>query len=289
MTTCAQCKLNISDDNHGNNIVKCDICNLDYCGSCFPVSVTEVRVIPLKKRVLFICCPNCRSAVKRSKYHAEKIRHMEEEIQLLKSTIADKITIISDKTKIIDLLHKEQQDMPSNMPSVRAADEHGELEGAQITLSQVGRAVDSAMAHSNVDIQAQAKDGQSSSASITKNADFVGVVRHNGNNKDVQSIKNSQFIGVPKKKWLHVSQAQNSATCESVLAYVKNKASITNRGEISVAQLRTKGDTSSFKVGIDSKYIPQEKNSKQHIGKAKSFHKLNFDLIKDLPGIWKEN
>lgn len=49
----------------------------------------------------------------------------------------------------------------------------------------------------------------------------------------------------------------NSATCESVLTYIKNKANIANRGEISVDRLRTKGDTSSFKVGIDSKYMSQ--------------------------------
>lgn len=105
MATCNKCAKKC-----GDCPVKCDICPNVCCIACSELTATEQRVLPLKKRVLFYFCQVCSGrlfgmkgtggdSVQQDLKDSEGV-----EIQLLKNSIKDKETIISDRTKIINIL-----------------------------------------------------------------------------------------------------------------------------------------------------------------------------------------
>lgn len=277
MATCDQCKAVISEDCEGN-ILKCDICLLNYCSSCFSISPTEVRVIPLKKRVLCICCTSCKPIATQCLAMRDKIKHLEEEIRLLKNCIDDKNIIIADKTQIITLMQENQNKKSGNLhqPITYDKDKNisNETRENMITLSQVSKAVDSALGNSNKPSQRVTSKPANTSNTIptstsirnSNELDFMGTARETSTSiRKVKTTDNNQreiancgqFLGVPMKKWFHVSRAKHSTTSNTVLEYIKKKINIKTNEEIAVTKLKTSGDTASFKVGIDLKYQQQ--------------------------------
>lgn len=273
MATCTQCKTALLEDSDGITVLKCDICMQDYCATCFPLASSELRVVPLKKRVLMICCPSCKPISRQALFNAEKVRHLEEEITLLKKNLIDKDVIISSKSEIINLLQAGKYSAPTAEglnPSILKT--QSVTDNTEITLNQVNTAVNSAMEDSVSNnnnrcnnLQAPVKEGgKKRCRSLTnmpslpsepnKIADLVGVPPTAPTTGEKNNIKLS---GVPKKTWYHISRVSRASTSKLVAEFVKTRTGITRNDHLFITQLNTKGDTNSFKVGVDNQYSSQ--------------------------------
>lgn len=82
----------------------CDSCRNFYCMECSELSPSEIKCIPLQKRLLRFYCFACRDF---------------ELLALLKNTIADKDTIIEGKNEIIKLLQERLDQCGSRDESVK--------------------------------------------------------------------------------------------------------------------------------------------------------------------------
>lgn len=85
----------------------CDLCRNLYCIECSELTPSEVKCVPLQKRVMKFHCYKCRN---------------NELVDLLKNTIKDKEVIINEKTDIIRLLQEklkfyEEKEQDSSIPS----------------------------------------------------------------------------------------------------------------------------------------------------------------------------
>lgn len=89
---CTTCKIKAGAKDSKNPIFPCDSCRNYYCGECSELSSSEIRCMPLQKRLLKFHCKNCRG---------------NELNDALRQIISDKETIIKDKNTIIDLLQQE--------------------------------------------------------------------------------------------------------------------------------------------------------------------------------------
>lgn len=79
-----ECKKSISEsDGNSMLLISCDVCKQDYCSSCFNLSASVHRVLPLKNLMLVICCLKRKPVVLQSLLNDEKARHLEQENTLL--------------------------------------------------------------------------------------------------------------------------------------------------------------------------------------------------------------
>lgn len=86
---CIKCKIKTTLKDSKNPIFPCDACRNYYCGDCSDLSPSEIKCMPLQKRILKFHCVKCRNG---------------ELTNYLKNTITDKESIIEDKTTIIKIL-----------------------------------------------------------------------------------------------------------------------------------------------------------------------------------------
>lgn len=263
MITCTTCESNILENNDEISVLKCDICKSDFCLSCFPLSNAELRVIPLKERLLMVCCVTCKTAMLSSLLNAEKLYHMEEEKALLKANMQDKDIIIADKNEIIQLLKSHQQvsgdnhnqylltSSPVKVPQI-TQEKHNDKE---ITLTQVNRAVHSAM------IQSTNKDDHKSQKSAKKKKSSSVIAAPSFNSGEPSKFQQPEqilpLIGVPQKKWYHVRQVSENSSENSVKTYLLSKLEVPDNEEVIVRSLNTSGQTNSYKVGINTIHSTQ--------------------------------
>ena len=90
---CSKCKqIKQPSKEQKHSCFSCDLCRNLYCIECSELSPSEIKCIPLQKRVM--------------KFHCNKCRNYEI-LDILKDTIKDKETIINEKTEIIKLLQEK--------------------------------------------------------------------------------------------------------------------------------------------------------------------------------------
>lgn len=82
----------------------CDSCRNLFCIECSELSTSEVRCMPLQKRLLKFHCPGCRSY---------------ELIDMLKKTVLDKDEIINTKNELINLLQEKIKQYETEKESPR--------------------------------------------------------------------------------------------------------------------------------------------------------------------------
>lgn len=91
----------------------------------------------------------------------------------------------------------------------------------------------------------------SENKTVSKQSEFTGVQQ---NNEAVSSHVNNQLIGIPNKKWYYIGQVSSNSTNQMVIQYIREKANMSENEPVIVTQLQTKGNTKSFKVGVQSKH-----------------------------------
>lgn len=136
---------------------------------------------------------------------------------------------------------------------------------SRITASQVNEAVNHAV-HANL---------------TTNNEPFktVRYKNHNSNKKVMRGTaivpEEELFKSVPSKMWLYIGKVNNGVTVDIIRAYIKKKATIDNDEYLVVEQLKTIGNLSAFKIGVNNQFY-DKLNSSEFWPDGTIYRRFNF-------------
>lgn len=220
MGPCAQCSQDIATDSE----IACDICSKEFCCGCLQLTASELKVVPMRKRSLVICCRECRTAVFDALINRAKVCHLQSCVDLLNNTIKDKNVIIEDKTNIINLM-EESADKGNKPPLPLEASIGGSMSlpssnvdnAPIISKSQVRNAVESAITATKRD--STAGDAKSSRRVTSRSAQLASVDRRNvirGSNDSIPGLKAAE-----RMKSFYIGNLGSQTTSEQLRAHLE--------------------------------------------------------------------
>ena len=248
MAVCNECN---AEETKSYAHAKCDRCGLLLCLNCSKLTASELKGVTVKERSPCVRynCKNCilttkDELVKRADLQEMKIE-LEEIIQrsinvMMKSDKMEKVikqmeiinkevnniknengkikTKIDEISKLVQVNTKEKE-KPKNDAGRKNENNNKKQNRNEITLSQVERAVEEA--REVVDVVNEVEQEEHDKGRNQRGDGFYGVRDTSGENSNiVQSV--SPLIGVPNKKWYFVSQASETSTCQSVIAFLRD-------------------------------------------------------------------
>ena len=127
------------------------------------------------------------------------------------------------------------------------------------------------VAHAVTDAVAQMQNKQNGAQNQRKNTN----ASKNNLNKGVAS-EDTEFAAADNRKmWLYIGKAKETVTCDIIKAYIRKSLGEPTKGEFIVEQLKTVGNTNSFKVGMSMDYYDTV-NSNNFWPKGIIFRRFNF-------------
>lgn len=153
--------------------------------------------------------------------------------------------------------HKQEK-LESNQPDSNYVNISQKDKNNSVTLSQVSSAIENAL------VQTEKQEEP-----------FI-LVKHRprasrGSAKNVNDL----LPAAESRRWLYIGKVASTVNAETVENYIKNKITINNGRDLIVEQLRTIGNTNSFKVGITSE-IYEDINKCEFWPSGVIFRRFNF-------------
>lgn len=108
---CLKCDNRISDDQY----YECDSCLGIIHKTCVDLSASEVKCMPLRKRLLLLICDNCKKLLARLPYLVGIIENMKEDIEKIKSRAEFSNTVPKSYSEVI----KEEHNPAVNINKTR--------------------------------------------------------------------------------------------------------------------------------------------------------------------------
>ena len=102
--SCSNCKQTIGDEQHH----KCDLCIRKMHKTCASLSASEVKCMPLQKRLLVLLCNDCRQMMSNTPQMVQIMEEMKNELTLLKTEIRELKTEMSVRTNSENLVNFER-------------------------------------------------------------------------------------------------------------------------------------------------------------------------------------
>lgn len=249
--SCFKCNIILSNSELEKKI-KCDLCTSSFCQTCSGLSATEIRVMQLSgRRMLKFLC-GCKADNSLPAYAGistdvlEKLKHVEDKfvnkISDIKADLAKEITSLKEEVFIL---------RESNIQLVHMLTKNNKQ---IVDVSQVGASVSK---------QKNSKEGkQTKGPSPAVNIRVPNVIYGSDGNtvnlpspvsgasaeltgNDVQA----EFSGVEQMKFLHLNNVSPGVSPAQVRSYIIKKHDL-NDADVSVKQLTSNDNYSSFKIGI---------------------------------------
>lgn len=268
---CSLCKQTkqITKDNRCSSL-QCDLCRNTYCQECSELSASELKCIPLQKRLL--------------KFHCKKCRNYEL-VDSLKECIKDKDAIIIAKDEIIQLLREKlkKYESEAKKSSVNIQSSYKDNMSNQETLKH--KADENIQMIVNKQQQVMSDLINLTNDSTNKRIDIFDTKMENGlttkednregrsqnhleGKKQRQRIvdrKNDKGSGTTSFKgqtvnkgkiWLYISKVPDDVSEEDIHQYIKARANDANLQDCEIKKLpiaTTKPNNQSYMVGVDFK------------------------------------